>query len=103
MNGGDRDPHRSGDAGLYRPRVMREYTSIGETVNLAAHLEHLTRATGGGILLTESKRRSLGDGMVIERRRELHLGGGRTCDSGLPTGRDLLNGISRGGTICEST
>ena len=58
-------------------------------MNLAAHLEHLTRATGGGILLTESTRRSLGDGMVVEPKRELQLGG---PDHAIPV--YLLVGIS---------
>ena len=41
---------------------------------MVAHLEHLTRGTGGGILLTESTRRGLGDGITVEPRRELRLG-----------------------------
>lgn len=32
----------------------RDYTAVGETVNLAAHLEKLTRDTNGGVLITES-------------------------------------------------
>lgn len=32
----------------------REYTAIGSTVNVAAHIEELTREVGGPILLTES-------------------------------------------------
>ena len=35
--------------GSIGPDVRQEYTAIGETVNLAAHLEQLTRETGGGI------------------------------------------------------
>lgn len=75
--------------GSIGPEVRREYTAIGETVNLAAHLEHLTRATGGGILLTESTRRGLGDGIVLEPRQELHLG---ELDQAIPVYR--LVGIS---------
>lgn len=36
-----------------------DYTAIGETVNLAAHLEKLTRSLGEGILLTEATLREL--------------------------------------------
>lgn len=36
-----------------------DYTAIGETVNLAAHLEKLTRSLGEGILLTEATFREL--------------------------------------------
>lgn len=32
----------------------REYTAIGSTVNVAAHVEELTREVGGPILLPES-------------------------------------------------
>jgi adenylate cyclase len=60
--------------GSIGPAVRREYTAIGETVNLAAHLEQLTRETGGGILLTESTRRNLDMGHVLEPRPELTLG-----------------------------
>lgn len=31
----------------------RDYTAVGETINLAAHVEKLTRETGGGVLITE--------------------------------------------------
>ncbi len=37
----------------------REYTAIGSTVNVAAHIEELTREVGGPILLTESTHQRL--------------------------------------------
>lgn len=62
--------------GSIGPEVRREYTAIGETVNLAAHVEQLTRETGGGILLTESTRRGLENRYPIEPRPDLRLGDG---------------------------
>ncbi|HKY61275.1 MAG TPA: adenylate/guanylate cyclase domain-containing protein, partial [Gemmatimonadota bacterium] len=62
--------------GSIGPAVRREYTAIGETVNLAAHVEQLTRLTDGGILLTESTRRGLEEGYAIEPRPDLSLGDG---------------------------
>jgi adenylate cyclase len=44
-----------------------DYTAIGETVNLAAHLEKLTRSLGEGILLTESTFVELVETPGIER------------------------------------
>lgn len=52
----------------------REYTAIGETVNLAAHVEQLTRETDGGILLTDATRRRLDGGAVLEAQPALVLG-----------------------------
>lgn len=54
--------------------MRQEYTAIGETVNLAAHLEHLTRETEGGILLTDDTRRALGGGHALEPQPALVLG-----------------------------
>jgi adenylate cyclase len=42
-----------------RQRLRREFTAIGETVNLAQRLEQLTKAHGGPILLSEHTRRRL--------------------------------------------
>jgi len=52
----------------------QEYTAIGETVNLAAHLEQLTRETDGGILLTDDTRRRLNGDRTIEPQPALALG-----------------------------
>lgn len=60
--------------GSIGPDVRQEYTAIGETVNLAAHLEQMTRDSGGGILLTESTRGGLGDGVELAPSRALNVG-----------------------------
>jgi adenylate cyclase len=52
----------------------QEYTAIGETVNLAAHLEQLTRETDGGILLTDDTRQRLNGNPAIEPQPALALG-----------------------------
>ena len=44
-----------------------DYTAVGETVNLAAHLEKLTRSLGEGILLTEATFLELFEAPGIER------------------------------------
>lgn len=54
--------------------LRQEYTAIGETVNLAAHLEQLTRETDGGILLTDDTRRKLDGGHALEPEPALVLG-----------------------------
>lgn len=51
-----------------------DYTAVGETVNLAAHLEKLTRGLGEGILLTEVTFQALGEAAGIERT-DLPFGG----------------------------
>lgn len=51
-----------------------DYTAVGETVNLASHLEKLTRGLGEGILLTEVTFRALITAPGIERT-DLPFGG----------------------------
>jgi adenylate cyclase len=41
-------------------RVRKEYTALGETVNLAQRLEQLTKKCGGPVLVSEATRRRLG-------------------------------------------
>jgi class 3 adenylate cyclase len=52
-----------------------EFTVIGDTVNVAARVERLTRETGDTILLTEATRCLLGDGVELEPRGEVALKG----------------------------
>jgi class 3 adenylate cyclase len=54
--------------------VRGDYTAVGETVNLASHLEKLTRGLGEGILLTEVTFRLLSPAPGIERT-DLAFGG----------------------------
>ena len=54
--------------------VRGDYTAVGETVNLASHLEKLTRGLGEGILLTEVTFQALAEAPGIERT-DLPFGG----------------------------
>ncbi len=42
------------------------YTCVGDTVNLAAHLEAHTKQVGQPILIDENTRNGLGDGIRVE-------------------------------------
>lgn len=42
-----------------RRQVRREFTAIGETVNMAARIEQLTKSAGGPVLLSEQTRQRL--------------------------------------------
>ncbi|MEA2423202.1 MAG: adenylate cyclase [Thermoleophilaceae bacterium] len=52
-----------------------EFTVIGDTVNVAARVEALTRVKGDTILLTEATRCLLDDGVELEPRGEVALKG----------------------------
>ncbi len=49
-----------------RPQMRREFTAIGETVNLAQRLEQLTKACGGPILVSDATRLRLRGGACLE-------------------------------------
>jgi adenylate cyclase len=48
-----------------RQRVRKEFTAIGETVNLAQRVEQLTKHCGGPILLSEATRQRLGHPVAL--------------------------------------
>jgi adenylate cyclase len=53
-------------AGFTGTRQRMTYTGVGETVNLAAHLEAHTKVLGRPILIDENTRSGLGEGIRVE-------------------------------------
>jgi adenylate cyclase len=57
-----------------RPRTRKEFTAIGETVNLAQRVEQLTKCCGGPVLLSDATRQRLRSSPPTEclGRQEVH-------------------------------
>ena len=53
-------------AGFTGTQQRVTYTCVGDTVNLAAHLEAHTKVVGQPILIDENTRTGLGDGIRVE-------------------------------------
>lgn len=49
-----------------RPLMRKEFTAIGETVNLSQRLEQLTKTCGGPILISEQTRRQFRESFLLE-------------------------------------
>jgi adenylate cyclase len=60
-------------AGFTGTQQRVTYTCVGDTVNLAAHLEAHTKVVGRSILIDENTRNGLHDGVRIESHDPAHL------------------------------
>jgi adenylate cyclase len=70
-----------------RPRTRKEFTAIGETVNMAQRIEQLTKCCGGPVLLSEATRQRLRASPPTEclGRQEVH-----GCPGGLVVHRVVV-------------
>lgn len=59
-----------------RPQFRREYTAIGETVNLCQRIEQLTKQCGGPILISEASKRRMRQPWPLTPRGEHLVPGG---------------------------
>jgi adenylate cyclase len=56
-------------------RRRREYTAIGDTVNVAARTEELTKSVGAPILVSEETRRRVGDAIAFTAAEPMRVRG----------------------------
>jgi adenylate cyclase len=55
----------------------RDYTIVGDAVNVAARLQELTRVEGVDVLVSDATRQQLGDEIALSAPRAVHVRGRR--------------------------